>query len=335
MVSHALVTLACILLAVVFFSTPLIIKYHIYRPQTKTLIAGDVAKLHGRLSSVWCRGVDLYSDSNFKAFVYETEPEVDETVSEKTVSKHRIVLPNKAQEYWGFHLLKGSQVEMSACARLMAAEVNVVKSHAGLKKCLLEHREKFHEDEVSGEDSLSQSESDEDTSSISSSQGVVLNETNPCKCSNSLKHSPIPTSYLCTDHFDLKVREHVLYQNVTANDHYYFIFSSDTPLDILPNEFNVLFNIDRTHYNYSSSMGNCSESNHCHLPIKIGSEPRIVVQMEGTNGTLEDLKLVMACKPREGLFLIFYSFFLLFFKLSHHRNFRLQTSSNFVLNLIK
>lgn len=140
MVSHALVTLVSILLAAVFFSVPLFLKYHVYRPQTKHLVAGDVVKVHGRLSSVWCQGVILHSDSNFRAFVFESEPEVDESDLERTVSTHQIVLPNKAQEYWGFHLLRGSHVEVSSCARLITADITVVKGHAGLKDCLLEHR---------------------------------------------------------------------------------------------------------------------------------------------------------------------------------------------------
>lgn len=170
---------------------------------------------------------------------------------------------------------------------------------------------KHHEEESSEETSLSESESDEDTSSISSSQGVVTNETDrPYVCSNSLQHVVIPTSYTCAHPFDKLVRSHTLSQDIEDTDHYYYVFSSNTYLDILPNEFNVQFVMDRTHYNYSTSSANCTEGNHCQMDIGMGSEPRIVVQMEGVNGTLEELKLVMACKPREGLFLIFYSLFL-------------------------
>ncbi|GFU25823.1 DUF4792 domain-containing protein [Nephila pilipes] len=140
MTSHALTTLTAIVLAVIFFSVPLILKYHVYRPQKKTVVPGDVVTVGESLSSVWCQGVELDSNSNFMSFIYDSEPDVNENEVVRTVSTHPIVIPNKAQEYWGFHLLKGSVVNMSACARLIRADVTVIKGRSGLKRCLLEHK---------------------------------------------------------------------------------------------------------------------------------------------------------------------------------------------------
>ncbi|GFR22177.1 DUF4792 domain-containing protein [Trichonephila clavata] len=140
MTSHALTTLTAIVLAIIFFSVPLVLKYHVYRPQRKLVVAGDVVTVGESLSSVWCQAVDLESNSNFMSFIYESDPVVDENEVVRTVSSHHVVLPNKAQEYWGFHLLKGSAVNMSACARLIRADVTVVKGKSGLKRCLLEHK---------------------------------------------------------------------------------------------------------------------------------------------------------------------------------------------------
>ncbi|GFU25819.1 DUF4793 domain-containing protein [Nephila pilipes] len=166
-------------------------------------------------------------------------------------------------------------------------------------------------DDTSGEDSLSESESDEDTSSISSSQGVLTNETDiPYICSNSLYHVELPTSYTCKHPFTKVARKHTLSHQVEETDYYYYIFSSNTYLDILPNEFSIKFIIDRTHYDYSTSAENCSTDNHCRLSIPLGSHPKMVVQMEGLNGTLKTEKLLVACKPREWIFMIFYSLFL-------------------------
>ncbi|GBM17336.1 hypothetical protein AVEN_13223-1 [Araneus ventricosus] len=173
-------------------------------------------------------------------------------------------------------------------------------------------RKKSFGEDASGEDSMSESESDEDTSSISSSQGVLTNETDALYvCTNSLLHEELPISYTCTHPFSKVARQHTLSQYVEESDYYYYIFSSNTYLDILPNEFAIVFTIDRTHYNYSTSIGNCSQSKSCQLPIPIGSHPKVVVQMEGVNGTLRSEKLQVTCKPREWIFLIFYALFLI------------------------
>lgn len=312
MTSHAVITLTAIVLAIVFFSVPLVLKYHVYRPQKKLVVAGDVVTVGESLSSVWCQGVELESNSNFMSFIYDSEPVVDESEVVRTVSMHHIILPNKAQEYWGFHFLKGSVVNISTCARLIRADVTMVKGKSGLKRCLLEHKQSSQGGDTSGEDSLSESESDEDTSSISSSQGVLTNETDaPYVCSNSLHHVELPTSYTCKHPFTKVARKHTLTYQVEETDYYYYIFSSNTYLDILPNEFSIKFIMDRTHYDYSTSSENCSTDNHCRLSIALSSHPKIVVQMEAVNGTLKTEKLLVACKPREWIFMIFYSLFLL------------------------
>ncbi|KAF8765080.1 hypothetical protein HNY73_023078 [Argiope bruennichi] len=312
MASHALITLVSIILAVIFFSVPLVVKYHVYKPQKKIVVAGDVITVDAGLSSVWCQGVEFSANSKFRSFLYDTEPAVDESEVVRTVSTHHITLPNKAQEYWGFRLLRGSSVNITSCARLIRADVTVVKGIGGLKKCLREHRKKSLDDDFSGEDSQSQSESDEDTSSISSSQGVLTNETDILYvCSNSLLHEELPISYTCTHPFTKVARQQTLSQYVTESDYYYYVFSSNTYLDILPNEFSIVFTIDRTHFNYSTNISNCSKNNSCQLSIPIGSHPKVVVQMEGVNGTLRSEKLQVTCKPREWIFLIFYALFLI------------------------
>ncbi|GFS87344.1 DUF4793 domain-containing protein [Trichonephila clavipes] len=177
--------------------------------------------------------------------------------------------------------------------------------------CVVTSRKSANGDDTSGEDSLSESESDEDTSSISSSQGVLTNETDsPYVCSNSLHHEELPTSYSCKHPFTKVARKHTLTHQVEETDYYYYIFSSNSYLDILPNEFSIKFIMDRTHYDYSTSIGNCSTDNHCQLSIPLGSHPKIVVQVEAVNGTLKTEKLLVACKPREWIFMIFYSLFL-------------------------
>ncbi|GIX75653.1 uncharacterized protein CDAR_406251 [Caerostris darwini] len=288
MASHALITLGAIVLAIVFFAIPLILKYHVYKPQKKIVVAGMFLK-----STEACH------------------PPVDENEVVRTLSTHHMVLPNKAQEYWGFHLLRGSTVNITSCARLIKADVTVVKGISGLKQCLREHRKEIRNEESSGEDSLSESESDEDTSSISSSQGVVTNKTDILYvCTNSILHEELPTSYTCKHPFTKVARRHTLSQYVNETDYYYYIFSSNTYLEILPNEFSIKFSIDRTHYDYSTSSGNCSKDNHCQLRMVMGSQPKVVVQMDGVNGTLRTEKVHVACKPREWIFMIFYGLFL-------------------------
>ena len=165
--------------------------------------------------------------------------------------------------------------------------------------------------DISGEDSASESESDDVTSSISSSQGAVSNETDRMyKCKDALHHVKLPSKYSCRAGGKTSLTSS-LYQSINHTDHYYFIFASDTYLDIIPNEFSIKFTLDRTHYDYTESISNCSSSGHCQMNISLASQEKIVVQMDGVNGTLKVESLKIACKPREWIFCFFYAGFLI------------------------
>ncbi|XP_015907305.1 uncharacterized protein [Parasteatoda tepidariorum] len=301
-------TVAAISAATVLFVVPLVMKYHVYKPSVRPVIVGDVIKIERTISTVWCQGVFLHSEAPFQTFVYDTEPIVMEEDREKTLSSHRVVLPNRAHEYWGFHLLKGSIVELSACARLIGGDVTVVRGHNGLHQCLNEHEKHLNDENNSGE--ISESESDEDTSSISSSQGAVVNDTeNLYVCKKSLEHRELPPSYRCSRLSPDFPTRHILSLYVEETDYYYFIFSSKTYLEIIPNEFFIQFGLERTHYDYESSFDNCSSGYEC--SVHPGSEQHVVVQMDRANSTLMQKELQISCEPREWFFFLFYAGFLL------------------------
>ncbi len=140
MVAHAFATCGAIFLATVFFTVPLVLKFHVYKPETKHVATGDVIQINGRVSSTWCQAVDLSSDSKFKTFLYESEPEVNDNDFERSVITQEIVLPNKGQKYWGLHLLRGSKVNISTCVRLFGGDLTVVKGYKALRRCLAEHK---------------------------------------------------------------------------------------------------------------------------------------------------------------------------------------------------
>lgn len=150
------------------------------------------------------------------------------------------------------------------------------------------------------------------TSSISSSQGAVSNETDRMyKCKDALHHVKLPSTYTCRASEKTPLLKSSLYQLINFTDHYYYIFASDTYLDIIDNEFYVEFILDRTHYDYTDSISNCSSSEHCQMNISLASEEKIVVQLDGVNGTLKVESLKVACKPREWIFCFFYAGFLI------------------------
>lgn len=140
MVANAFGTLGAICLASIFFIVPLVLKFHVYKPEHKQVAAGDVLQVHGRISTTWCQGVELSSDLSFQSFLYESEPRIDESDIERTVTYNQIILPNKAQKYWGFHLLRGSKVNVSSCVRLFGGDLTVVKGHKALRRCLAEQK---------------------------------------------------------------------------------------------------------------------------------------------------------------------------------------------------
>lgn len=140
MVAHAFGTFGAIFLATVFFTVPLVLKFHVYRPETKHVATGDAIQVHGRISSTWCQAVELSSESKFQSFLYHSEPQVNEDDAHRTVVSQQMVLPNKGQKYWGFHLLQGTKVNISACVRLLGGDLTVVKGFKALKRCLAEHK---------------------------------------------------------------------------------------------------------------------------------------------------------------------------------------------------
>lgn len=142
MVALAFGTFGAIFLATIFFTVPLVIKFHVFKPYTKHLTTGDVIHVHERISTTWCQAVEMSTDppATFQSFLYESEPMVNEDDIQRTVVSYQMTLPNKAQKYWGFHLLRGSQVNISSCTRLYGGDLTVVAGYEALSRCLAEHR---------------------------------------------------------------------------------------------------------------------------------------------------------------------------------------------------
>ncbi|XP_076362954.1 uncharacterized protein LOC143253267 [Tachypleus tridentatus] len=269
------------------------------------------------MSSVWCKEQYLSSSSLFNAFLFTKKPSVNPRILRYVFMSNHMKLMIGDRKYRRFYILKGSSITVSVCARLSGGVLSILRGHHSLRLCLHEYLHpstRGHNTESEESDE----ESDDMTSSLSSSQDVASNETSdPFVCHYALLHVPLRYSYRCARtaklHQDFDPRNIITF-NVTSSDYYYVLFLSNSVLDILPNEMYAEFLLKRTVYDYETSLQNCSNVTSCNLPLKLGSNDQIVVEIPPTSfGKWANNVITSKCVPRQGLYFLFFFFLSLMF----------------------
>lgn len=299
-----IVTILTLILSAVFFSVPLIMKHKVYTPFRTPAFSNDVLPLQSKISTIWCKGQQVTSNTTLDAYLFPSDPQF--TTRTYQHIREQIVLNDKQVDYRAFYLPKGSYVSLLMCSRFPGAIMSVIKGTPSLKRCYNSYKNR----PFSSEESLeSEEESDDKTSSISSSQGVFSNETTDSfVCHEALEHVPLTSNQKCRKKRPRTfVEKNKLTYDIARSDFYYFFFSSDSMLDLLPNELYVDFQIERPDYNYNKSTNQCNSNNSCYFPLSFKSADTVVISVTDTDGAWKEWSVTSVCVPRKSIYCIFFA----------------------------
>ncbi|XP_075749442.1 uncharacterized protein LOC142814511 [Rhipicephalus microplus] len=325
---HPFLALAFVAAAAVLFIYPFVLRFNVYKETLVAMAVSDVIPVRERISTLWCSAQELVMNHSFDAHLFRDSDEPVTTPMGRTLELSLTMsVPKQTYEYWGFYFLAGSNFTVSVCSRLSGAAFSLIRGPAALGKCLTaletkrrgldESDEKADSDEP-GEDESSP-ESDDQSSTISSSEGLMLNETLGISvCNNALFHVPLRWTYSCGTSHDRRDHRHNISYAVAASDFYYVFFASNPPLYVTPNTIVADFYLDRTVFDVSSAETySCVNATNCSLPLGFLSNEYVVVDMHGEPRGSTRLNwtsdvLTSRCLPRKGVYFIFYFVFGLF-----------------------
>ena len=81
------------------------------------------------MSTVWCQGQQLRTNTSFNAYLLPERPRLRRYRHHVTMTR-KMMLEDDIKEYWGFYLIRGSIVRLAVCSRHEGASFIIVK---GLK----------------------------------------------------------------------------------------------------------------------------------------------------------------------------------------------------------
>ncbi|ROT80628.1 hypothetical protein C7M84_000643 [Penaeus vannamei] len=130
-----------LLLPALLITIPLYMRMVLYPPSQYPMMPTDQRLLSRHVSSVWCQAQLTRMNGSFTAFL---APETPHILSSPRVHAmvHSITLGDDVKEYWGFHLLKGSKVTVSACSRYDGAQLMLLRGVENLHVIALPTPEK-------------------------------------------------------------------------------------------------------------------------------------------------------------------------------------------------
>ncbi|XP_023233477.1 uncharacterized protein LOC111633185 [Centruroides sculpturatus] len=301
-----IVTIITVILGAVFFSIPLIMKHKVYTPMKSPVFSYDVFPLKNKISSIWCKGQKVTSNASLDAYLFPSLPQLSTNMHINRHMKEIITISVNQMEYRAFYLPTGSSISLKMCSRFPGAIMSVIKGTPSLKRCIHSYKNA----PFSSEESLeSEDESDDKTSSISSSQGVFSNETNDSfVCHEALEHVPLTSNSRCNNkRARLFVEKNKLTYDIASSDFYYFFFSSDSTLDLVPNYIYIDIELEKPGYNYNNSINHCNNMTSCYFPLGFKSTDTVIVSMTNSDEIWSEGILTSECVPRKSIYCIFFT----------------------------
>lgn len=328
---HPFLALAFVAAAAVLFIYPFVLRFNVYKETLVAMAVSDVIPVRERISSVWCSGQELTMNHSFDAHVFrDSDAPVTRRLGRTLELSLTMSVPKQTYEYWGFYFVAGSNFTVSVCSRLSGAAFSLIRGSGALRKCLTALEAKRHgldesdekEDSDEPKDDASSPESDDQSSTISSSEGLMLNETLGISvCNNALFHVPLRWTYSCGTTNDRTDHRHNISYAVPESDFYYVFFASNPPLKVAPNTIVADFYLDRMVYDdsrsYKPETYSCVNATNCSVPLDFLSNEYVVVDMYGTPKGSTQLNwtsdvLTSRCLPRKSVYFVFYFVFGLF-----------------------
>ncbi|XP_046387843.1 uncharacterized protein LOC124157289 isoform X2 [Ischnura elegans] len=193
--------LLSILLPALLLTLPLYVRYRVYgRGEAFPLAASDMRLIDSHISTTWCQRQVVEANASFNAFLMPDTPQVEEEPQRMTMHRS-IYLGDDMKEYWGFYLLKGSTVSLSACARWPGASLIVIKGHRHLRECAYIGQKSSEESDelmlVAGESEMNQTQGGRSDNVVNNgrSRQVIFNEKLSWKSAKAIpkESKPLPT----------------------------------------------------------------------------------------------------------------------------------------------
>ncbi|XP_043203812.1 uncharacterized protein LOC122371500 [Amphibalanus amphitrite] len=129
-------------------------------PRVYTMTASDMREVQDGISSVWCEAQELTSEAPFTSYrAHGHLPQHSRRVP--VTLRHRLTLTDDVREFWGFYLLRGSRISVSACARWPGTSLLVVHGWRALNECVWVGQLDSVEEESSEEDEQEDDDMDE------------------------------------------------------------------------------------------------------------------------------------------------------------------------------
>ncbi|XP_026737936.1 uncharacterized protein LOC113501112 isoform X2 [Trichoplusia ni] len=123
-----------IVLPSMFIMIPLYMRYRVFSGQMYPMSMTDMRLIDSKISPTWCQRQVVRSNTTFNAFVVPGPPELTEDLVPVSMTRE-LELEDDKKEYWGFYLLKGSSVTVSACTRWPGASLIMIKGYKHLQEC--------------------------------------------------------------------------------------------------------------------------------------------------------------------------------------------------------
>ncbi|KAH9636568.1 hypothetical protein HF086_017150 [Spodoptera exigua] len=118
----------------VFLMVPLYLRYRVFSGQMYPMSMTDMRLIDSKISPTWCQRQVVRSNTTFNAFVVPGPPELTDELVPVSMTRE-LELEDDMKEYWGFYLLKGSSVTVSACVSYPGASLIMIKGYKHLQDC--------------------------------------------------------------------------------------------------------------------------------------------------------------------------------------------------------
>lgn len=118
----------------VLITIPLYVRLVLYPPGHLPMMPTDQRLLHGQVSGIWCQAQSTHMNGSFNAFMSHGFPGLERD-RRRHVMLHSMKMRDDVKEYWGFHLLKGSTITLSSCARWDGGQLMILRGIENLRRC--------------------------------------------------------------------------------------------------------------------------------------------------------------------------------------------------------
>ncbi|CAG9135808.1 unnamed protein product [Plutella xylostella] len=109
-------------------------RYRVFSSQMYPMGMTDMRLIDGKVSTTWCQRQVVKSNTTFNAFVVPSSPELSSALVNVSMTRH-MELQADMKEYWGFYLLHGSTVTVSACVSWPGASLIMIRGYKHLQEC--------------------------------------------------------------------------------------------------------------------------------------------------------------------------------------------------------